>query len=340
VLERATRTTLSAGKPAGSVKAYLIIHLATVASLLAVAATSRADTAVVTTMAADAWFGLNEGPATSLGQTVFTPGPNTPPSGVGSATLQVDGEGRASFGTLLYRGTPLAAITELRFSANPSSGLTPANLSLQFDVDYDGSDADTSFQGRLVFEPAGAPVTDVWTEHDTLAGTWWATRAPGQTFCPQSNPCTWAAVLAAFPNAEIRDDPFQRGALLFRLGGPIPGGAIVSLDAFTIAKGLPSTTYDFEPGAAVIPSIGPADSVVAVHAYGFRALRNVRVFFYTNRTSKSRIKICRGRSALDGSFSCAVQLPAAVDAGPPGVHAVRVRGPRRIDYLTDFLLTP
>ena len=58
------------------------------------------------------------------------------------------------------------------------------------------------------------------------------------------------------------------------------------------------------------------------------------------KESKSRIKICRGRSALDGSFYCAVSLPSAIDAGPPGVHVVRIRGPRKIDYSTEFLLTP
>jgi hypothetical protein len=147
-------------------------------------------------------------------------------------------------------------------------------------------------------------------------------------------------VLSLFPNAAIRDDSIQRGALLFRLGGPITGGAITSVDNFTISVGFPSTTYDFEPGATVNPSVAPAGSLIAIQAYGFRPEKYVRVFYYTNATSNSRVKICRARSTLSGEFYCEVPLPNEPEAGPAGVHTVRIKGPRRIDYLTAFFLTP
>jgi hypothetical protein len=304
------------------------------------ASTSRAETIVVTTTSEDAWFGLNEGPSNSVGDVVFAPGPDAPPSGDGSATLQVDSNGRASFGTMLFQGTPLTTITELSYSSYSSSAATLASASLQFDVDYNASDTDTTYQGRLVYESAAAPLADVWVSHDALAGRWWATRAPGQTLCPQSAPCTWSQLLAAFPSASIRDDRIQQGALLFRLGGPISGGAITSVDDFTISIGFPSTTFDFEPGATVNPSVAPAGSLVAIQAYGFRPQKYVRVFYYTNATSNSRLKICRARSTLSGEFYCAVTLPNEPESGPAGVHTIRIKGPRRIDYSTAFILTP
>jgi len=303
-------------------------------------AVADAETIVVTTASEDAWFGLNEGPSSSIGEVVFGPGPATPPSGSGSATLQVDDEGRASFGTMLYQGTPLSTITQLTYNSYSSSAATLASLTLQFDVDYDGTDTDTTYQGRLVSEHGGTIVPDLWMTHNPLAGRWWATREPGLSECPQSAPCTWSEILTLFPNASIRDDRIQRGALLFRLGGPISGGAITSVDNFTISVGFPSTTHDFEPGATVNPSVAPAGSLLAIQAYGFRPEKYVRVFYYTNARGNSRVKICRARSTLSGEFYCEVLIPSEPEAGPAGVHVIRIKGPRRLDYSTAFILVP
>ena len=305
-----------------------------------VVAQSNAEVIVVTTTSEDAWFGLNEGPSQSIGEVIFAPGPATPPSGDGSATLQVDADGRASFGTMLYQGTPLSNITQLTYDSYSSSAATLASPTLQFDVDYDSTDTDTTYQGRLVSEHSGTTIPDAWMMNNPLAGRWWATREPGLSLCPQSAPCTWPQVLTAFPNASIRDDRIQRGALLFRLGGPIAGGAITSVDNFTISLGFPSTTWDFEPGATANPSVAPAGSLIAIQAYGFRPEKYVRVFYYTNATSNSRVKICRARSTLSGEFYCEVPIPSEPEAGPAGVHTIRIKGPRRIDYLTAFILTP
>jgi len=222
---------------------------ATIASLLGPlsAVPSLAATVVVATLSTDAWFNLNEGPAGSVGDTTFVPGPATPPLGNGSAMLEVDDTGRASFGTELYKGTALASITQMTFSSYASSAKTVVNPALQFDIDYDGTDMSTAYQGRLTFEPSGAPTPDTWVSQDALAGTWWASQAPGNGVCPQSSPCTWAQVLAAFPNAAIRNDASQGGALLFRLGGPIGGGAVANVDDFTIPVCSSYTTYVFEP---------------------------------------------------------------------------------------------
>lgn len=319
-------------------RATVVLLAATFVCALTTA--SSADTVVVTTTSEKGWFGLNEGPSNSIGEVVFSPGPGVPPSGDGSATLEVDDSGRASFGTMLYQGTPLATLTDLNYASYSSSAKTLASISLQFEVDYDSTDTDTTYQGRLVSEPGGPIIPDTWVSNNPLDGLWWATREPGQSVCPQSAPCTWSELLTLFPNAAIRDDRIQRGALLFRLGGPIGGGAIASVDNFTISVGFPSKTFDFEPGATVNPSLAPAGSLVAVQAYGFRPEKYVRVFYYTNTGSKSRIKICRARSTLSGKFYCEVPLPGEAEAGPAGIHVIRIRGPRRIDYSTAFFLTP
>ena len=314
---------------------------AAIGSLLTIlsAAPAPAATVVVATLSPDVWFNLNEGPAGSVGDTTFVPGPATPPSGNGSAMLEVDDTGRASFGTELYKGTALASITQMTFSSYASSAETVVNPALQFDIDYDGTDMSTAYQGRLTFEPSGAPTPDTWVSQDALAGTWWASQAPGNGVCPQSSPCTWAQVLAAFPNAAIRNDASQGGALLFRLGGPISGGAIANVDDFTITVGSTSTTYDFEPGCSENPSVGSAGSITAITAYGFTPNRTVRAFYYTNAAPR-RVKICQALSSATGKFYCAVAIPTAPLAGPSGVHIIRVKGPRRLDYRTSFVLTP
>src|SRR5215470_15386895 len=129
------------------------IAVAVLATLLGPlsAAPSRAASVVVTTLSTDLWFNLNEGPAGSVGDTTFVPGPATPPAGNGSAMLEVDDTGRASFGTELYKGTALASITQMTFSSYASSAKTVVNPALQFDIDYDGTDMSTAYQGRLTF---------------------------------------------------------------------------------------------------------------------------------------------------------------------------------------------
>jgi hypothetical protein len=50
--------------------------------------------------------------------------------------------------------------------------------------------------------------------------------------------------------------------------------------------------------------------------------------------------MCQALSSATGSFYCAVAIPTAPLSGPSGVHIIRVKGPRRLDYRTSFVLTP
>ena len=333
------RTKRSGGKDDMTRIWKLVVGAALGAALgLFSASSSDAETVVVTTLSPDVWFGGNEGPFGSVGDVTFTPGPGTPPAGNGSAMLEIDDNGRASFATALFKGTPLSMITQMTFSSYASSAKIPAAPMLQFDIDYDATDLSTDYQGRLAFR--GALTLDTWVAQDALAGTWWATGSPGTDVCPQNSPCTWAQVLVAFPNAAIRNDPVGSGALLFRLGGPIAGGAIASVDNFTITVDGAATTFDFEPGAAVNPSVGPGGTMIAIQAYGFKPDRRVTATYYTNATHPKRVRICRAQASPTGSFYCEAAIPSGDAAGPTGVHNIRVKGPRRVVYNTAFILTP
>lgn len=173
-------------------------------------------------------------------------GAATPPRGVGSAHMTLDVTGRELLGTQAYAGTLLSDISTLTYSTyqDPSSPSSTA-ISLQLDIDYDLTDSDTSWQGRLVFEPYYTNTVNqsVWEPWDALTGKWWGSGGVGATGCPMSAPCTWSQVLTLYPNAGIRDSV---GVLQFKAGGPW-AGFDGNVDGFTIDVGSTATYYDFEP---------------------------------------------------------------------------------------------
>jgi len=194
------------------------------------------------------WVFVNDqtnGPGTGT----LVDGPGHPPLGTGSANLSVTGPTDGQIlAAVTNAGTRLDAITTLRYSTYISSPQSPpsiTDISLQFGIDYDVTDTNTSYQGRLVFEPyyTGTPVqSGMWQTWNPLAGKWWATKAPGNTVCKQASPCTWAQVLTNWPNAGINAN---NGATVFKAGS---GWAAFNgnVDAFTIGVHGANTTYDFE----------------------------------------------------------------------------------------------
>lgn len=196
---------------------------------------------------------LFDGDGSTGGAGSFVGGPATPPLGSGSARMVLDATtaSRHRLLTLAFAGTRLSQITSLEYSTHRSSADAGNNLAiaLQLDTDYDLTDANTAWQGRLIYEPYQAPgaggsvVQNTWQTWDPMAGEWWASGAPGNTLCPQANPCSWADVLTAWPNAGLRAG---LGLLQFKAGGPAPSfdGAI---DAVTIGVSSVETTFDFEP---------------------------------------------------------------------------------------------
>jgi parallel beta-helix repeat protein len=179
------------------------------------------------------WFFWSEG-ANSSGSLVS--GPETPPLGVGSVNLTVDDTGRHVLAGLGHAGTRLDEIDALTYSTYQSienTGFDGLAISLQLDIDYDLTDADTGWQGRLVFEPYYTNTVSggIWQNWDALSGEWWSSGSPGNTYCPISNPCTWDEVLTNFPDAGIRDAGPGTGFIVLKAGGPWAGGFDGNADA-------------------------------------------------------------------------------------------------------------
>lgn len=206
------------------------------------------------------WFFWNEGPNGSHG---LETGPNGSHLGAGSARLSIDTTGRESFGTAAYGGVRLADITKLKFKTWTTGPDAPV---LQFDVDNDLSEntviPDATYQGRIVFQPAGTITPNTWQQWDLLApgtlvwGSGSGSSRPFSTACPQNNPCTLASVLAnnTWANLGVRR-PANGGTLLFRAGGPSSTNITEFVDDFEIGIGTGNTTYDFEPDSNTAPTV-------------------------------------------------------------------------------------
>jgi len=233
------------------------------------APTASAATIVVTP-ATPTWSLIVETPTASG---TFVTGPATPPAGTGSLQL-VNGPsgGGILFSTLSHSGRRLDDIAALGYSAYVVSAAGPSiTASLQLDVDYDVTDGTTTWQGRLVYDPGssgGAVPAATWIDYDTQAGPprWWSTGTPivGNTplakACSQASPCTWAQVLANYPNAAIRPLVGGFGVKLGNAGA----AATVAVDRVVIA----GTIYDFEPtGTPPVSNCGGFSDVTTSDIY-------------------------------------------------------------------------
>lgn len=254
-------TTL-VGKPGETsprARRWRVSAIAAAMLLLAHAAAPRAavvtvDSGDLVTFPAAGWWFVEE---VTIASGTLVLGPATPPLGVGSAHMTLDATGRELLGTLDYAGTRLDQFTRLEYSTYRSSADAGNNLaiSLQLEIDFDVTDLFTGFQGRLVFEPyftpgvGGTIISGQWRTWNALAGRWWSSKATSLpaygSACPQSSPCTWAQVLANYPNAGLRTGT-GNGSVLLKAGGPWPGFD-GNVDALTIGVSSNDTTYDFEP---------------------------------------------------------------------------------------------
>lgn len=199
-------------------------------------------------------------------------GPSTTPTGTGSAQISVAGTGdRNMLALTAYQGVPFASVTRLEYSTlrqSADAGNVLA-LALQFNVDYDLTDGNTSWQSRIVFEPylgggSGNIPQNTWQTWDTRDGTasgrWWG---PSSASCPQNSPCTWAQLLAAYPNIGVHA---TLGAVLIKAGGGWTGFT-GNVDKLVIGVNGDETTYDFEPdshwGACVVDDDGSTYTLLA-----------------------------------------------------------------------------
>jgi len=224
------------------------------------AAYAASSTTVVVTPD-DVGTGWQTADTRSPGTGTFEQGPVTPPLGTGSFELQtLTNPEKVQLFTNAYDGVRLADLDGIGYSTyrDPAStGFVAGVAALNLRIDLTG---DGSPDAYLVYEPYqdqgnAAVLTGVWQDWDAYRGgaaKWWVNTGAGG--CGQATPCTWTAVVAAFPDATI-EEGVNCGP-----GGvkaPCPGslglnqgsfnsGTISNADALYVSVSGDRTTYDFE----------------------------------------------------------------------------------------------
>lgn len=207
------------------------------------------------------WVPIEE---TATGAASFVTGPGAPPLGVGSAQIDVSGNGGSGGGeyvmTPAYAGTALSTITTLQYSSlrQTADAGNSTTVHMQFDTDFDLTDANSSWQGRLVYLPANEPgvsgtiLQNTWYTWDAIGtnARWWITGTPIVGGVAATNPCplfgttcSWATILSTFPDAGIHPVYQELG---FKQGSG-EGILTTNFDAFLIGVSGNQVEYDFEP---------------------------------------------------------------------------------------------
>jgi hypothetical protein len=239
----------------------IAVALMTSALMLGGVATASADTTVTVTpadLAGTDWYTAD---TRAPGTGTFENGPATPPAGAGSFELRTDtSTAKVQLFTDLYAGTALADIDGIGYSTyrDPAStGFVAGVAALNIRVDLDGNGTADAY---MVYEPyqdqgTAAVQTGVWQDWDAYNGgsaKWWISNGAGG--CGQATPCTWDAILTAFPNATVREgtscgpggvvSPCP-GSLGVNQGSGNPG-IVSNADAMYVSVNGSKTTYDFE----------------------------------------------------------------------------------------------
>jgi hypothetical protein len=268
---------------------------------------------VVTPAASNGWSFVNEG---NNGSGYYVNGPGNPPAGRGSALLTIDSTGRENVATGLFTGRQLSAFGQLKYSTYQAfSGSPNETLYLQFDVDYDSTDSSTAYQGRLVYVPSASQTVlpRVWQSWDTMDSnaSWYSSASGGSSFRPivggvaQANPpcdqttfCTWATLMANYPNARIRPTVSGvPGALLIRAGGPVTGGFVGATDNVIVEISGTTVETNFEPG----------DGNVVINQSNAAA----RGFGFVQETPNGSGAFVSGPNGSDGSGSARLTTDSA-----------------------------
>lgn len=183
----------------------------------------------------------------------FVSGPATPPLGTGSAHLTVNNSTAGwIFTSAMQPGTKLTDLSKLEYSTFVTANNSVQTIALSINVDYNVTDSDDAWQGRLNYEPYmtqnDAVTKGIWQSWNPILPEtkWWATGGPGKIACPQSAPCTWEKITTDFPNAGFHK---LYGAVSFKAGSgwtTFDG----NFDNFVIGVNGTDQVYDFEPSAA------------------------------------------------------------------------------------------
>ncbi|MFN8592240.1 MAG: hypothetical protein U0031_12340 [Thermomicrobiales bacterium] len=192
----------------------------------------------------------------------FEIGPESPPLGVGSAQLLVEDstQGKLLAANILT-GTPLSALATLEYSFYVTNATSDTGPSLQLGIDFDLTDDQEGFQGRMVYVPSATAAVPEgeWITVDVLAdndgGNWFFTRqASSGGKCPLSDPCNFSEILADFPNIGIHPvGPQGTGAGFGFIGfkvGSGEGAVDANVDSLRLkldGTGQNTFVYNFEP---------------------------------------------------------------------------------------------
>ncbi|NUR71923.1 MAG: LPXTG cell wall anchor domain-containing protein [Hamadaea sp.] len=228
---------------------HIVSGLAGLLAALTVATAAAADT--VHTLPGGNWSVLPD--TTAGGSVTIVTGPGTPPAGIGSLKLHVDGASDRALA-----GTDLGAL-----ATRPWSGLSASYSTYIADGDPDGFTPTLRFAGFQVVTPAPANFTTLSFEprhNGTITpGAWqqwtlgpdsivWQTNT-GDGFCGQAAKCTLAEFAARYPAGAW-------GQAQLGLGSGVAGPADGYADAVTITDGTTSQFTDFDP--TPVPSRTPS----------------------------------------------------------------------------------
>lgn len=237
-----------------SVTRFAVGVLLCLSLLPAATASYAATTAKVTplsmgsVLAVGSWGFANEGSGT--GGYAFVDGPA---NHHGSLSISTAANTDGPYFATMLSSFNMPALTTLTYDVY-SVNATTSMPTLQFEVDYDSTDADTTWQGRLNFVPNGPFTPGTWYTFNALsdtAGSWFATGAPGKATCPLSSPCTWTTVKTTWPNLVLASSwaaaaPYNlpgTGRIGFKKGS----GEAAPFEGYVDNLVIDSTTYDFEP---------------------------------------------------------------------------------------------
>jgi hypothetical protein len=179
-------------------------------------------------------------------QASYVHGPATPPIGQGGIQLTVTNAISSQSARIQLQSVPLGDLTKLTYASFVNSSARIAQL--QIVIDLDTTDAVTTEQGRLIYDPAlqtTAIIPSLWQEWDALSGKWWATSGAGtlSSACPATTPCTFNAILAMYPNIGLHPD---NGG--YALTAPASASAYTTwVDDLIVGVNGDTAIYNFEP---------------------------------------------------------------------------------------------
>jgi uncharacterized repeat protein (TIGR01451 family) len=223
----------------------------------------------LTPVANNGWFYITEtvGPGNGLLPFDIVLPPPDPTLGEASARLVItDVNSRHMYFAFILTSTRLSDITVFEYRLRVPSA-SPQVPYINIGWDDDVTDGNTGFRGRLVYSPPSLPA-DAWHIVDARNDPTprWYTTLTGATQCTSGSPCTFAQLVAAYPNAAIHPDTFfgvPRGFIGIRVGGTGATGTGYA-DGLRVGVGSQITLFDFEaaPPTTITLTTNPTMTVV------------------------------------------------------------------------------